>query len=312
MLPGKPRSRVRVKDDSFAAVVRDYLNSPKFQAYSDGTRAAWRRELALASREDTLGALSVYVLRPALVQAFLDGLSDTPAKAMSAYTAIKQLEKWAIVRDRLPHQITLGIEVEGSDGGHEPWSDEHISVAEQHIRSDLVRFITLGANTGQRGSDLIKMRWDHLETVSGHLGVNVEQRKTGRKLWIPFTAPLLAVIDRWERLGPFIVPPRKFKPWSRTALSKAWARERDSNPNLEPHKKLGLVLHGLRATACVRLSRAGATTRQISDMVGMSEKIVASYCRLSAQQENALAAVIHLNRYLDRRTDQEQTKAGSE
>jgi len=305
------KRRPRIKNDTFAAVIRDYLNSPKFQAYSEGTKSGWRRELFLAGREDTLGALSIYVIRPSLVQAFLDGLSDTPAKAMHAYTAIKQLEKWAIVRERLPHQITLGVEVKGSDGGHEPWSDEHVSIAEQYVRGDLVRFITLGANTGQRGSDLINMRWDHVESIDRHLGINVIQKKTGRKLWIPFTKPLLAAIGKWERLGPFLVPPRRFKPWTRTQLSKAWARERDSNPHLEAHRKTGLVMHGLRATACVRLSRVGATTRQIADMVGMSEPIVARYCRLSAQRENAMAAVIRLDRHLDE-TMREQKKTSSD
>jgi hypothetical protein len=154
------------------------------------------------------------------------------------------------------------------------------------------------------------MRWDHVEVVDGHPGINVIQKKTGRKLWIPFTKPLLQAIGQWERLGLFLVPPRRFKPWTRTQLSKAWARERDSNPH-EAHSKIGLVMHGLRATACVRLSRVGATTRQIADMVGMSEPIVARYCRLSAQRENAVAAVIHLDRHFDE-TMRERKKTSSD
>ena len=57
------------------------------------------------------------------------------------------------------------------------------------------------------------------------------------------------------------------KPWTRGAFSTAWERERNSNPNLVDHKERGRVAHGLRAAACVRLTRAGATTRQIADMV---------------------------------------------
>src|SRR5215831_15719134 len=68
----------------------------------------------------------------------------------------------------------------------------------------------------------------------------------------------------------------------------------DSNPALRP--LAGLVLHGLRATACVRLLRAGANTRQIADMVGMSEQIVGRYDRFSVQRENASAAVLYLDR----------------
>lgn len=70
-------------------------------------------------------------------------------------------------------------------------------------------------------------------------------------------------------------------------------------------KEAGLVLHGLRATAVVRLRRAGATTGQIAGMVGMSEPMVNRYCRKSVQRENALAAV----HYLDARTKREQPKA---
>jgi predicted transcriptional regulator len=66
----------------------------------------------------------------------------------------------------------------------------------------------------------------------------------------------------------------------------------------------GLVIHGLRATAVVRLRRAGATTGQIANMVGMSEQTVNRYCRLSVQRDNALAAVIHLDR-----TDIERAKS---
>jgi hypothetical protein len=56
------------------------------------------------------------------------------------------------------------------------------------------------------------------------------------------------------------------------------------------------VLHGLRGHACVRLLRANANTRQISDMVGMSEPMVARYTRFSLQKENASAAVYHMTR----------------
>jgi predicted transcriptional regulator len=69
-------------------------------------------------------------------------------------------------------------------------------------------------------------------------------------------------------------------------------------------KEAGLVLHGLRATAVVRLRRAGATTGQIAGMVGMSENMVNRYCRFSVQRENALAAV----HYLDVRTKRERSK----
>jgi hypothetical protein len=98
-------------------------------------------------------------------------------------------------------------------------------------------------------------------------------------------------------------------PWTRKALTWAWIVERDGN--LALRLLAGLVLHGLRATACVRLLRAGANTRQIADMVGMSEQIVGRYCRFSVQRENASAAVLHLDRTFSERSRAKPGDMGS-
>ena len=236
------------------------------------------------------------MLRPALVQAFLDGLSDRPAKQAAAHAALRQLEKWAIVRDLLPHQIMLGTEVDGSDGGHVPWSEMQVALAEQHARPDIARIVTLAVNTGQRGSDLVRMRWTDIETALGRPGINVVQRKTGKVIWVPLTRPLQAMLERCERRPGFIALRASGAPWARRALTAAWTYERETNAALAPHKRAGLVIHGLRATAVVRLNQAGANSRQISDMIGMSEQMVAHYLRFSVQRENAAAAVVFLDR----------------
>jgi integrase len=294
-MPHERRRAPRIEDGNFAKVIRGYLESKKFEMLAQETRRNWNRQLRLAERPDTLGAISVYAIRPALVQAFLDGLADLPGKQEVALKALKQVERWALVRDLLPHPITIGVEIVGSKGGHKPWSDQHVEIAEHHARRGFGRLVTLAANTGQRGSDLVRMRWTDIEVVQGRPGINVKQQKTGLVLWIPFTQPLVAALASWERRPGFILTQDSGLPWQRKTVSTLWAKERDGNPDLQP--LAGLVFHGLRATACIRLSRAGATTRQIADWVGMSERQVGRYCRFSEQKENALAAVVHLDRY---------------
>jgi integrase len=291
------RSKVaKINRDSFAAVIRAFTSSTKFQALSKAARGNYGRVFRLAERPDVLGAVPVDVMRPALVQAFLDGYADRPGMQKVAQTALKSLEKWAIVRDLLPNPITLGTEAPGSDGGNEPWSDEQVALAELHARPDLARMVTLAANTGQRGSDLVKMRWTDIEEYEGRLGINVLQRKTGRKIWVPMTEALMAAIGSWERRPGYLILKPDGTPFSREQLSDHWLRERTKNAALAPLIPLGLSMHGLRATACVRLLRAGAHPRQIADMVGMSEQTVAHYCRFSEQRKNALAAVHYLDR----------------
>lgn len=290
----RPLRAQKITDQVFAAVIRAFMTSPKWQGYGRSTQDGWGRELRFAEHPDRLGALSVYVIRPALVQAFIDGLTGRPGKQAAALAALRQLEKWALVRDLLPHVITTGVEFERSHDGHKPWSDAQVSLAELHARPELARVITLAANTGQRGSDLVRMRWTDVETYNGREGINVTQQKTGKQLWIPITNELAGAMATWQRQpGPILRRPTGIG-WTRKALSWAWECERKGNPALGP--LAGFVLHGLRATACVRLLRAGANTRQIADMVGMSEEIVGRYCRFSVQRENASAAVLHLDR----------------
>jgi integrase len=307
MAPSRPFRAAKITDQCFAAVIRAFMASPKFQGYSPAK--GWGRELRLAERPDTLGAISINIIRPALVQAFMDGMSDRPGKQAAALAALRQLERWAIVRDLLPQPFTLGVEVGRSHDGHKPWADEQVQLAEAHARPELARVVTLAANTGQRGSDLVKMRWTDLEEYNGRTGINVSQLKTGRQIWVPITQELATAIAQWERRPGFILLRPTGIPWTRKALTWAWIVERDGNPALKP--LAGLVLHGLRATACVRLLRAGANTRQIADMVGMSEQIVGRYCRFSVQRENASAAVLHLDRTFSERNRAKPGDMGS-
>lgn len=302
------RSTVGLTEDSFAALVTAYKQSPKFKAYAYETRALWGRELEHAAKPKCLGPVSLQELRPSVVQAFFDGLTGLPGKQQAALAAIRQMEKWAIVRDLLPREITKGVEIEHSDGGHVPWTDAYVELGERAARADFRRIITLAANTGQRGSDLVRMCPTDLETYNGIDGINVTQIKTGKQVWIPITSPLAEAMKGWERQpGPFL---RMLdgRPWPRQSMTKAWTYERDHNRALEELKRAGLVLHGLRGTACVRLRRAGATIPQIADMVGMSEEMVGRYCRLSIQKENAMAAVYHLERNIRERNSDTSNK----
>jgi integrase len=72
----------------------------------------------------------------------------------------------------------------GGTGGYGPWDDEQVKLAERTLKPYLARVITLGANTGQRGSDLVKMRWSDIEEYEGRPGINVTQKKTGLVIWV--------------------------------------------------------------------------------------------------------------------------------
>lgn len=307
MAPDEPPKVDLVTSCTFAAVIMKYMASPKFTNLASGTQDGWGRQLRLAAHPDCLGLVSIAEIRPALVQAFMDGLADRPSKQETALSALRAVEKYAIVRDYLPRQITLGVEIGESDGGHIPWTDEHVACAEKHARADIAQAICLGANTGQRGSDLIRLGWTDIEKFEGIEGFRLVQKKTGREVWVPIISNLATAMKAWPRVpGPFLRR-QDGNPWTRKDLTMAWSNHRDGNRafdhfrNLGPDKDRPLVLHGLRGHACVRLKRSGANTNQIADMVGMSEAMVKNYTRFSSQQANAAAAVINLEKTIRER-----------
>lgn len=278
---------------TLSRVIDAYLDSQKFLKLAGSSQKQYERYLHRVMRS-SLGSMPVEQIKPKHVMAFLDAMASQPDAQKSAFVAIKAVERWgAGPRDLLPYPITTGIEVAGGDGGHKPWTDAQIATAIEHARPDLARAILLAANTGQRISDLVRMAWTDLEEIEGRLGINVIQKKTGLQLWIPFTQQLTAAVAAWERRPAPLLLRQDGARWKRSDLAMAWGRQREVNPKLEACR--GLVFHGLRASACVRLKRLGATTLQISDMVGLSEKMVIRYCRFSVQRENAMAAVHFLD-----------------
>ena len=258
---------------------------------AENSKQLWTRELRQAADLEKLGTYSLKEIRPALIQGYLDELDGRPGKQGAALAALRALEKWALVRDLLPHPIALGVTTGHPEGGHIPWTDSQVELAIRAARPDIARAIVLGANTGQRASDLVRMGPADVETYKGRDGINVTQKKTGRQIWIPITTKLAVAIAAWEvKAGPFLIT-HKGKLWTEVHLRQQWDYEKRTNPALAEHRKLQLVLHGLRGHCCVRLSRDGLTDHQIADIVGMSVGMVARYTRLSSQRDNAIAAL---------------------
>jgi integrase len=306
----KPLRIGKIMPGSFAHVIRQFMASAHFQSKAKTTQDSWARVLRIAEEEGGLGGCSVQVIRPALIQGFLDALAHKPGQQMNARTALKAVEKFAVVRELVPYPFMTGTSCIGSDGGHEPWTFEQVTLAEQNARADLSRVITLAVETGQRGSDIVRMCWSDIEEkedpTSGrrHKGINVIQKKTDVRLWVPLTARLEEVMAGWEkRPGPFVLKPDG-KPYVRSLLSWHWNHERDNNESLASIKAAGLVLHGLRATAVVRARKAGANPLQIASMIGMSVPMVTRYSRLADQGEMAMAVVHLLDRTAGERKQQ--------
>lgn len=298
-----------IPNASFAEVINAYLASDVFAALASGTRYNYSHYLGWAQRREALGSLSIHVLGPDHVQAWLDGLSAKPGCQAMAKGALLALQKWACVRRRLPFPIMIGVQASAytDEDGHDPWPDSLIELAiSSSRRPELTRALKLLAATGQRRSDIIKMRFNDIErilySVTGEWmsGINVTQKKTGKKLWVPIDDAFAAEIASWPRtMPPFLVLNVHGQPMTGRWLSRLFHREREGNPAWAPIKEQGLVIHGLRAARVVALRKRGLTDLQIASIVGMSRPMVERYTRLAAQEQMAMAAVHYLNKTAD-------------
>jgi integrase len=185
---------------SFDVVIDAYLASPKFGTLRESTRATWRRYLLFVCRH--LGNRPIESLNSVLIQELFDGLSSRPGIQTVTLSAIRQVEKFAIRRGYIAHPFTFGVEIQKTDGGHVPWTDDQVAFGLSNTKGHWPRVIALGAYTGQRGSDLVRLGWNDIESYEGRQGFALKQVKTGRQLWVPILEPLARIMATWEKRAP--------------------------------------------------------------------------------------------------------------
>lgn len=293
----------RQSGNTFADLCQQFMQSPRWilpkekGGYANLTKRAWKLELDFACRKDALlGSMPISDVWPGAIKGYLNGWADRPGKQRNALDAFRQLDAWAAEMFPDHRPFTYGLKNAERSEGHTPWTDEQVLCGETHARNGLARVITLGANTGQRGSDLVRMGFGDCTTFQGRDWIRVTQVKTGRKVLVPILKPLALAMATWEKRPGAFCRDKHDEPLLREQLTNNWRYERNTNPQLAPLKEL--VLHGLRSHACIRYHRDGLNNDQIGRLVGMDAQTVKTYTRNADADLDAVAAVIHLENFI--------------
>ena len=124
-------------------------------------------------------------------------------------------------------------------------------------------------------------------------GFSYRSQKTDRYVYCPIVPELETEMASWiKRPGPFLYQEggrADGQRYTRKLFSRHFAEARDEIPELA-----GTTLHGLRCTAVIRLRRAGLSTGQIGDIVGMSIAMIERYCRFADRKVSGQAALLAL------------------
>jgi integrase len=226
-----------------------------------------------------------------VVMTYRDSMVDNPGKANNALKILSRLYSFAIDRDMAtvnPVSRVKKIKL----GSYRPWTLEEIEkfkiIAAPHMRLAL----NLALYTGQRQSDVLKMRWEQIKDG----GIEVCQQKTGKELWIPLHKNLQAELDQLLRTGKTILVTVNGNTYgNRDWFSAEW--KKTSRKACLPED---CVFHGLRKTAAVFLAEAGCTNEQIKAITGhTTESMVAYYTRGANQKTLAREAMTKFEKRLD-------------
>lgn len=305
-LPDDPRSPefwtavrqlegIAERTDTIGALIDAYIASwpSARKKITPATQAQYRRYLQVV--RELWGSLPAEDLRPAHVEELMVKIGATkPGRANNILYALRSMCSWARGPVGLLHSDPVhGVKTFEPKGGHEPWTDDQLAFAEKNLTGMLRRAFFLARYTGQRASDIIRMGWTDVDGDT----ISLRQKKTGVRPVCPIFPELEAEMATWEkRPGPFLLQDSGKnigKPVSANQLWKVFDDYRDKHEELD-----GVVWHGLRANAVIRLRRAGYTGQQISDTIGMSVEMVERYSR---HQDRVATAQTILSTYRERK-----------
>jgi integrase len=237
-----------------------YIASADFRSKASGTQRHYRTSL------DQLKEICGRALIGDLLEKHIREIRKRFTATSKADLAVMMLRMlWSFAKENLA--MDLGVNpaseiktLHRRSWSHEPWPNWVIEKfeAEARPKPNAPLALLLLLYTGQRASDVVKMRWEQYDGG----GIGVRQQKTGTLLWIPCHSRLKEMLDCAERRSEFILTTQYGHGYSAPGLCSMVA---------EATARIGAkerTAHGLRCNAAVALAEAGCSVHQIMAITG--------------------------------------------
>jgi integrase len=222
------------------------------------------------------------------VKSILARWSDRPHAGMKVLRLLRKLIGVALDEEWIEVDPTHRLRYAPAYEGWRAWTAEERAAYEMRwpIGSTPRLVFALGLYTGQRRSDLVRMRW--ADIVDGE--IHVVQVKTGKDLWIPIHPALAEALAVTPHRSETILFTQYGRPFSDKALGMRmmdWTKAAGIGK--------GATIHGLRKTLGKLLAESGATTRELMDILGHDAIAHAElYSREAEQRRLARAGMAKL------------------
>jgi integrase len=284
-------SRRKPDHATFHSVIAGYKLSQDFIGLQPRTRADYLKQIKKIETE--FGNLPLAALDDARVtRDFLewrDGMANSPRQADYAWSVLMLLCSWARGRGLTLYRPPERIErLYKADRSEKIWGEQHLAAFLAVASEPLQRALVLALETGQRQGDLLALPWSAYDGQ----WIRLRQAKTGRRVNIPVTRRLRAVLDNTKRTATVILTNKRGMAWSPDAFRVAWGEA------CRKAKITGLHFHDLRGTAVTRLAEAECSNAEICSITGHAMKDVGAILDkyLARTDKIALAAIAKLER----------------
>lgn len=244
-------------------VIEKYLASGDYTLKAQGTRRHYR--VALDRLKEICGRALIADLQERHIRQIRQRFTAT-SRADLAVMLLRML--WVFAKEVLamdigPNPAAEIQKLHRQGWEHEPWPQWVIQKfeAEAQPKPNAQLALMLLHYTGQRASDVVRMRWSDDDGE----GIRLRQLKTGNPLWIPCHTRLRAALKHAERKSDFILTTRYGKGYSAhglcqmilTATAQIGAKECSA--------------HGLRCNAATALIEAGCEVPQVMAILNVQD-----------------------------------------
>lgn len=274
---------------TFLELAKVWFGSTEFMGLSARSRELYAREvrrLAPFHKKEVKE-----ITRPVIVK-WRDSLYDKPATCRLSIATMGSLFRFAMDHGHMVANPVSGLRGLPGSVPMERWEETHIKEFLEKAPPHLADAVALAFYTGQRISDLVKIKWEDVTDKY----IYVHQQKTGRKLYIPLHKGLRPFLERREKVMkkmrrriPTVIFNTNGDRWQTRTLTTAVSAE---NVRLGYR---GKKFHGIRKTTASLLAEMGCTPSQIMAITGHST--LAEVTRYTAEAEQRRMAQQAMDRF---------------
>jgi hypothetical protein len=296
----QPSKRMAVRDGTLGALILAYRESPEFlEQISKRTRADYEKIFDYL-RPRYRGPIEKFN-QPDLLLSLRDRAFRKHKRRFANYVlqVVRLLLNWGKARRWNTHNAAVEIELirrpRKLPRANRPWTPTECQVVLDRAPIQILIPIGLGMFAGAREADALTFH------KTGFTGTHVRWTagKNGREIWLPAHPKLIEILGKAPKNATIFCLNSRGKPWTQSGFRASFfqllRRLRE-----EGLIEAGLTFHGLRHSLGDALGDAGADTRDIAAVLGISEAQAEYYSRGSDGRRRAARAMGKLLRWEQR------------